>query len=178
MSIFTKRLIGAGLLALLFALPALAGKNGLSRVQFIHNSGDIDARPIDLYVGDSLYVNQFTFRTATKFLDVPDGNVRLRLTHPTNKDSLVAEVNVTLTNGNTYVCIIDGVLKISLLQNKYANPDPANRNIQITFYTVPNARETAGNSAKVEFFVNNGNTDGPNRGTGFFYGWQHHAVHR
>lgn len=166
MSIFTKRLIGMGLLALLFALPALAGRNGLTRVQFIHNSGDIDARPIDVYVGDSLYVNDLTFRTATKFLNVPEGNVRLRLTHPTRKDSLVAEVNVTLTSGNTYVCIIDGILKINL--SKYANPDPANRNILITFYTVPNAREKASNTAKVEFLGHNSNTDGPLGGIDIF----------
>jgi hypothetical protein len=166
MRVFTKSLIGAGLLTLLFALPALAGKSGFTRVQFIHNSGDIDTRPIDLYVGDSLYVNQFTYRTATPFVDVPDGNVRLRLTHPTNRDSLVAEVNVTLTAGNTYVCIIDGILKINL--NRYANPDPANRNIQITFYTVPNVREKASNTAKVEFFGHNGNTDGPLGGLDVF----------
>jgi hypothetical protein len=166
MSIFTKRLSGVLLLTLLLALTAMAGTSGLTRVQFIHNSGDIDARPIDLYVGDSLYVDQFTFRTATKFLDVPDGNIKIRLTHPTNKDSLVAEVDLTLTNGNTYVCIIDGILKINL--GKYANPDPTNRNIQISVFAVPNVRETASNTAKVEFFVNNGNTDGPIGGLDFF----------
>ena len=166
MRVFTKSLIGMGLLVLLLALPALAGKNGLTRVQFIHNSGDIDTRPIDLYVGDSLYVNTFTYRTATPFLDVPDGNVRLRLTHPTNKDSLVAEVNVTLTSGTTYVCIIDGIMKINL--SRYANPDPANRNIQITFFTVPNVREKASNTAKVEFIGHNGNTDGPLGGLDVF----------
>ncbi|MDZ7363089.1 MAG: T9SS type A sorting domain-containing protein [candidate division KSB1 bacterium] len=151
------------LLMSLLALPALAQN---ARVQFIHNSGDIDARPIDLYVGDSLYVDQFTYRTATPFRNVPSGSVKILLTHPTRKDSIVADVNLDLAAGGTYVCIINGILKINL--NKYANPDPANRNIQISVFAAPNARETASNSAKVEFFVNNGNTDGPIGGLDFF----------
>ncbi|MCI0692813.1 DUF4397 domain-containing protein [candidate division KSB1 bacterium] len=151
------------LLTSLLALPALAQD---ARVQFIHNSGDIDARPIDLYVGDSLYVDQFTFRTARPFLNVPSGNVKITLTHPTNPDSLVAEVDLTLTAGGTYVCVINGILEINL--GKYDNPDPMNRNIQISVFAVPNARETASDPAKVEFFVNNGNTDGPLAGLDIF----------
>jgi hypothetical protein len=164
MSIFTKRLRGLGLLALLWALPVMAQN---ARVQFIHNSGDIDTRPLNVFVGDSLYAN-ISFRTATKFLNLPSGNVRIRLINPTapRKDSLEAEVNLTLVGGGTYVCIFDGILRVNL--GKYANPDPANRNIRISLYAVPNARETASNSAKVEFFVNNGNTDGPIGGLDFF----------
>ena len=168
MRVFTKSLIGMGLLALLLALPALAGKNGLTRVQFIHNSGDIDARTLDILVGDSLYVNDIAFRTATKFLDVPEGNVRIRLRNAgvAFRDTIEATVNLTLTSGNTYVCIIDGILKVNLV--KYANPDPANRNIQITLFAVPNAREKASNTAKVEFLGHNGNTDGPLGGVDVF----------
>lgn len=166
--VFTKSLIGMGLLALLLAQPTQAGKNGLTRVQFIHNSGDIDARTLDVLIGDSLYVNDISFRTATKFLDVPDGNVRIRLRNAGTafKDTIEADISLTLTSGNTYVCIIDGILKVNLV--KYANPDPANRNIQITLFTVPNVREKASNTAKVEFLGHNGNTDGPLGGLDVF----------
>jgi len=168
MRIFTKRLIGAGLLTLLFVLPALAGKSGLTRVQFIHNSGDIDARTLDVLVGDSLYVNDISFRTATKFLDVPDGNVRVRLRNAGSafRDTIEADVRLTLTSGTTYVCIIDGILKVNLV--RYANPDPTNRNIQLTLFAVPNVRETASNTAKVEFLGHNGCTDGPLGGLDVF----------
>jgi hypothetical protein len=149
----------------LLALPAMAQK---ARVQFIHNSGDIDARTLDILIGDSLYVNDISFRTATQFLDVPDGNVRIRLRNAGTafRDTIEADINLTLTSGNTYVCIINGILKINL--SKYDNPDPANRNIQISVFAVPNAREKANDAAKVEFFVNNGNTDGPLSGLDFF----------
>ncbi len=151
------------LLMTLVALPALAQN---ARVQFIHNSGDIDTRPIDLYVGDSLYVDQFTYRTATAFVNVPSGDTPITLTHPTNPDSIVAEVSVAFTGGGTYVCVINGILQVNL--GKYENPDPANRNILISVFAVPNAREAASDPTKVEFFVNNGNTDGPLSGLDFF----------
>ncbi|MCG3120645.1 MAG: hypothetical protein ALAOOOJD_03426 [bacterium] len=168
MRIFTKTLLGVGLLALLLALPALAGTHGLTRVQFIHNSGDIDARALDILVGDSLYAKNIAFRQATKFLDVPDGNVRVRLRNAGSafKDTIEADVTLSLTNGNTYVCVINGILKVNLV--KYDNPDAANRNIQISVFNIPNVRETASNAAKVEFIVNNGNTDGPIGGLDFF----------
>lgn len=151
------------LLMSLLTLPALAQN---ARVQFIHNSGDIDTRPIDLYVGDSLYVDQFTFRTATAFVDVPSGDAPIILTHPTNPDSIVAEVSVAFTGGGTYVCVINGILQVNL--GRYENPDPANRDILISVFAVPNAREAASDPTKVEFFVNNGNTDGPLSGLDFF----------
>jgi hypothetical protein len=156
----------SGLILLLMCLLALPAMAQTARVQFIHNSGDIDAGSIDLYVGDSLYVDQFTFRTATSFRNVPSGNVKILLTHPTRRDSIVADVDLTLTGGSTYVCVINGILKINL--SKYANADPANRNIQISVFPVANARETASDAARVEFFVNNGNTDGPLSGLDIF----------
>jgi hypothetical protein len=165
MNTVVKRSFLTLLLTTLLALPAMAQK---ARVQFIHNSGDIDARTLDVLVGDSLYVNDISFRQATKFLDLPDGNVRIRLRNAGTafRDTIEADINLTLMNGNTYVCIIDGILKVNLV--KYDNPDPTNRNIQISVFAVPSARETASDPAKVEFFVHNGNTDGPIGGLDFF----------
>ncbi len=146
------------LLMSLLALPALAQN---ARVQFIHNSGDIDARTLDVFVGDSLYVNNFTSRTATPFLELPAGadTVRLSPGNMTPADSLVAEVVFTLNAGGSYVILIDGILEVNL--NRYSNPDPANRNIRITLFSVPNVRQAANDGAKVEYLVHNGNTDGP-----------------
>jgi Domain of unknown function (DUF4397)/Secretion system C-terminal sorting domain len=158
----------SGLILLLMSLLALPAMAQNVRVQFIHNSGDIDARTLDVLVGDSLYANDISFRQATKFLDVPSGTVRVRLRNAGTafKDTIEADVNLTLTSGNTYVCVINGILKVNLI--KYANPDPANRNIQISVFNIPNVRETASAAGKMEFIVNNGNTDGPIGGLDFF----------
>ncbi len=165
MKTVVKRGFQVFLLMALFALPAMAA---ITRVQFIHNSGDIDARTLDILIGDSLYVNDISFRQATPFLDVPDGNVRIRLRNAGSafKDTIEADVTLTLTSGNTYVCVIDGISKVNLV--KYDNPDPTNRNIQISVFAVPNVREKANDAAKVEFFVHNGNTDGPLAGLDFY----------
>jgi hypothetical protein len=153
------------LLMSLLALPALAQN---ARVQFIHNSGDIDARTLDVLIGDSVYVDDISFRQAKPFLEVPGGNVRVRLRNAGTafRDTIEADVNLTLTGGSAYVCVINGILKINL--GKYDNPDPTNRNIQISVFNIPNVRETASAAGKVEFIVNNGNTDGPIGGLDFF----------
>jgi hypothetical protein len=58
-----KRLVDFIALSL-FALPAMAQT---ARVQFIHNSGDIDARTLDVLIGDSVYVNDISFGRRPNF---------------------------------------------------------------------------------------------------------------
>ena len=73
-------------------LPAATAPN--ARVQVIHNSADVLADSVDVYVNDALAIPDFAFRTATPFIDLPAG-VTLNIgVAPGNSSS----VNDTLAN--------------------------------------------------------------------------------
>lgn len=42
-----------------------------ARVQVIHNSADAAAAEVDVYINADLALDDFAFRTATPFLDLP-----------------------------------------------------------------------------------------------------------
>ena len=61
------------LLVLLFALSLSNGFAQTARVQVIHNSADILAGSVDIYINNVLEIPDFAFRTATPFIDLPAG---------------------------------------------------------------------------------------------------------
>ncbi|MDT8325012.1 MAG: DUF4397 domain-containing protein, partial [Bacteroidota bacterium] len=62
--------------AFLFAFTMTAGA-GLTaqqaRLQVIHNAADPAAASVDIYLNGSILLDDFAFRTATPFVDVPAG---------------------------------------------------------------------------------------------------------
>lgn len=44
-----------------------------ARVQVIHNSADLAAQTVDVYLNDDLLLDDFMFRTASPFIDAPAG---------------------------------------------------------------------------------------------------------
>jgi len=46
---------------------------GQARVQVIHNSADMSAQTVDVWLDDVLLIDNFEFRTATPFIDAPAG---------------------------------------------------------------------------------------------------------
>ena len=44
-----------------------------AKVQVIHNSADITAQSVDIYLNNDLLLDNFNFRTASPFVDVPAG---------------------------------------------------------------------------------------------------------
>jgi len=106
---------GFGLIAVLpdgtvAELPML---DATARVQVVHNSPDPAAAEVDVYVNDELFLDDFAFRAATPFVDVPAG-VELRLgVAPGNSagpGDVIAEFPVTLASNETYVVMATGVL--------------------------------------------------------------------
>ena len=52
-------------------MPAATAPN--ARVQVIHNSADVLAGSVDVYINGALAIPDFAFRTATPFIDLPAG---------------------------------------------------------------------------------------------------------
>jgi hypothetical protein len=104
--------------ALLVVLPdgtslVLPPADATARVQVVHNSPDPAAAEVDVYINDELALDDFAFRAATPFLDLPAG-VELRLGiapgNSSGPEDVLAEFPVTLANAETYVVMATGVL--------------------------------------------------------------------
>ena len=129
-----------------------------ARLQVIHNSADVAAGSVDIYLNGNLLLDDFAFRTATPFIDAPatvDLNIGVAPGNSTSVDDTLANFTVNLVNGETYVLIANGVLD----PNLYAS-NPDGRNITFTLFAKNNARESA-TSGNVDFFVVHGSTDAP-----------------
>jgi hypothetical protein len=126
----------------------------LSRVQVIHNSADLAAEFVDVYLNSTLLVPNFEFRTASAFIDAPAGSpIELSVAPPnsTGVQDAIYTVEVTLLRGQTYVVVADG-------------------NISMTGYTLPNSfglevyplgREAATDPANTDVLIHHGSSDAP-----------------
>jgi len=130
----------------------------LSRLQVIHNSADVAAGSVDIYLNGDLLLDDFAFRTATPFIDAPadvELNIGVAPGNSTSVDDTLVNFNASLVNGESYVVIANGVLD----PNSYvSNPD--GRSTAFTLFVQPMARESA-NGSDVDFFVLHGATDAP-----------------
>ncbi|QQS34836.1 MAG: DUF4397 domain-containing protein [Ignavibacteriales bacterium] len=137
-------------------LPAASAPN--ARVQVIHNSSDVLADSVDVYINGALAINNFAFRTATPFIDLAAGvtlNIGIAPKTSTSVNDTLKNFPVILTANEKYVVIANGVLNPALYA---ANPD--GRNTAFTLFVKPMAREIATGS-DVDFFVLHGSTDAP-----------------
>ncbi|MBN1154138.1 DUF4397 domain-containing protein, partial [candidate division KSB1 bacterium] len=154
-----RKLILSLFIIVLMAMPVIAQD---AMVQIIHNAADIDVRSVDVYANDGLLLDNFEFRKATAFTALPAGTYTIVIA-PDNsanaQDSVITQFDLTLEAGAKYVAIVNGISEMNLA--KYQNPDPDNRNIQLSPFVVGNAQEAAVDPAKVEFMVFHGSTDAP-----------------
>ena len=125
-----------------------------ARVQVIHNSADAAAAVVDVYVDAANTLNDFAFRTASPFVDLPAG-VQIELSiAPGNSTSVgdaLLTVPVTLTENETYIVVADGIVS----PTGY-NPAPA---LGLQVYAL--GREAANDPANVDVLVHHGSTDAP-----------------
>ena len=119
-----------------------------ARVQIIHNSPDPS---VDVYVGNTLLLNDFAFRTATPFIDVPadrDLNLGIALPNSTSAADAIANFPATLATGGTYVVMAAGVV---------GNTGATAFNLFINGA----AREAANNGTDVDITLFHGSPDAP-----------------
>ena len=129
-----------------------------ARLQVIHNAADPAAATVDVYVNGTLLLDDFAFRTATPYIDVPAGvelNIGVAPGTSTSVNDTLKNFQVTLTNGQSYVAIANGVLNPA---NFATNPD--GRSTAFTLFLQDNMREEA-TTTDVDFRAVHGASDAP-----------------
>ena len=149
---------GFGLLAV-FAdgttalLPAIdPPADPMARVQVIHNSPYAEAAVVDVYINDALALDDFAFRDATPFIDLPAGvPVKIDITGADAADNSAPVFTADLADGlpeATLMVVADG--------------DPLNRDGNPAFGVfISEAQEAAADAANVDVLVFHGAPDAP-----------------
>ncbi len=139
------------LLTILF-VNALSAQN--ARVQVVHNSPDLAATLVDVYVNDELLLDDFAFRTATPFIDVPAGvalSIDVAPSDSTSSAESLYNLTATLTEGETYILVANGIVS----PTGYSVAP----NFAINVYA--QGREAAADPASTDVLVNHGSPDAP-----------------
>ncbi len=145
---FTLR---SGLFLLLFLPVMLFGQ---ARIQVIHNSADAAASVVDVWLNNTLLIDNFAFRTASPFIDAPAGvdfDVVIQPANSTDTTNALARFTYNLTNGETYVLVANGIV----VPTGYNPATPFN------IYVYAMGREVASNPANTDLLVFHGSTDAP-----------------
>ncbi|MEZ5083961.1 MAG: DUF4397 domain-containing protein [Bacteroidales bacterium] len=140
----------------LVAFTALFATNAFAeaRVQVIHNSSDIAAEFVDVWLNDVLLIDDFEFRTATPFIDAPAGEaftISIKGPDSMNPDNPIWSQDYTLMEGETYILIAEGIVSAS-------GYNPATP-FDIAVYAM--GREEANMMDKTDVLVHHGSTDAP-----------------
>jgi hypothetical protein len=136
----------------LIALPA---RNiSTARVQVIHNAADAAAAEVDIWLDNSLLLDDFAFRTASPFIDAPAGrdiHIAVQPKNSTDTMNPLARFTYKLTGNEKYILVANGLI------------DAANHNPFKAFdiHVYDKAREMAMQSDKVDILVFHGASDAP-----------------
>ncbi len=148
-----NRTLGLGA-ALFAAASTFAGGGGTARVQVIHNCADAAAASVDVWLDNTLLIDDFAFRTASPFVDAPAGVAFTVGIAPPNSmmasDAIYTE-DFTLTAGETYVIVASGIV----------SPTGYNPNPGFSLAVFAGAQEAATNGANTDVLVYHGCTDAP-----------------
>lgn len=125
-----------------------------ARVQLIHNSADIAAQTVDIWLENELMIDNFSFRTATPFVDVPankDLNVTIAPANSNGFSDGLASFTLNLEGGNKYLLVANGIVSA----NGYSPATP------FSIFSYETAREMAMMEGNTDVLVFHGSTDAP-----------------
>lgn len=131
----------------------------LAQLQVIHNAADPAAASVDVYVNGTLTLDDFAFRTASAYLEVPADvvlNIGVAGGNSASVTDTIKNFEVTLENGGVYVAIANGVLSTG---DFASNPD--GRSTAFTLFLQDGMRAAALNSGEVDFRAVHGASDAP-----------------
>lgn len=136
---------------------------GSAKAQVIHNAADPAAATVDVYVNtvkDTVKIDDFAFRDATAFLDLPAGyELEIVIAGPTSTDitdQVVATIPATLMGGESYTLVASGVLNT---MNFAPNPDGIGTGFELL--VAAGAQEMAAMGGNVDLRAVHGSTDAP-----------------
>lgn len=135
-------------------MTGLASFAQVASVQVVHNSADLAASTVDVYVNGVITLDDFAFRTASPFVDLPAGTEISLAVAPGNSTSVadaLLTVPVTLTPNETYIVVAYGIVSAT----GYSPAPPLSLEI------FPMARETSSDPDSVDILAFHGSTDAP-----------------
>ena len=118
-----------------------------ARVQVVHNSPDPAVEVVDVYLNGDLLIDDFTFRTATPFIDAPANTpITIDIAPGSSVDvsESVFNVSLTLAADETYIAVASGTLDSSISLEVFAG-----------------AREAAAVAGNTDVLVQHGSPDAP-----------------
>ncbi len=125
-----------------------------ARVQVIHNSADAAAEVVDVWQDQTLLLDNFAFRTASPFVDVPSGvpvTISVKESDSQDPSNPIWSQTYTLTEGEAYILVAEGIVSPS----GYDPPTP----FDVAVYT--GAHESASMSDLTDMMIHHGSTDAP-----------------
>ncbi|MEE4257285.1 MAG: DUF4397 domain-containing protein, partial [Bacteroidales bacterium] len=125
-----------------------------ARVQVIHNSADLAAEVVDVWLDDVKLIPNFEFRTATPFINAPQGvefTISIQPPNSTSPSNPLWSQNYTLTGGEKYILVANGIVS----PTGYTPAEP------FDIYVYPLARENGSNMMNTDVLVFHGSTDAP-----------------
>jgi hypothetical protein len=128
-----------------------------AKLQVIHNAADPAAETVDIYVGGKKEFDDFKFRTATPFVDLPAGvplSIAVAPGASMSVSDALATFTVTLEAGGTYLGVANGVLSA----DKFA-ANPGGTPIGFKIFAIDKARTKAETTMGVDIKVFHGATD-------------------
>ncbi|MCB0816488.1 MAG: DUF4397 domain-containing protein, partial [Flavobacteriales bacterium] len=125
-----------------------------ARVQVIHNCADAAAAVVDVYLDNTLLLDDFEFRTASPYVDAPAGvqfTVGIAPSNSTGAGDAIYTEDFTLANNETYVIVASGIISGSGY-----SPAPA-----FSLEVFATGREAASMMGNTDVLVFHGSTDAP-----------------
>lgn len=125
-----------------------------ARVQAIHNCADMAGDSVDVYLNGTKIADNFAFRTATEFLDVPAKtpiNVGIALKNSASVADTFYNLNATLDSAGRYILTANGI----------ESPTGYTPNLAFRLSVFGPARETGANPSNTDLLVMHGSTDAP-----------------
>ncbi len=134
-------------------------RDSFARVQVIHNAADPAAAAVDIYIDQALAIDDFAFRAATPYLDLPaevEFSIGVAPGNSTGPGDIIASFPVTLAADESYVVFANGVLDPMSFE-----PNPEGRDTAFTLFVKAGAQESGMAPDMVDFFALHGATDAP-----------------
>jgi len=125
-----------------------------ARVQFIHNSADAATAVVDVWLDDTLILDNFSFRTASVFMDVPSGQaftISIQPPESTSHENPIWSQNYSLDADETYLFMANGII----------SPTGYKPAIPFDIYVFSGALEQGVNPSFTDAVMFHGITDAP-----------------